>query len=159
MWATVDYARTASSLSLVPPAVALGVHLLVTAFLGRVIDRSQRQVMAENPVRPRGRVVRTGSLQAPLSVQEVRGAVLRAVAEHGRAKVLRSNDRTVLIRVGLSWRSAGEFILLEMDTEAAASTHLHVASWPVLSTTLIDYGKNSANVAWLLRALPVTPQR
>jgi hypothetical protein len=71
----------------------------------------------------------------------------------GKLKQADESERRVELKTGLSIKSWGERMVLELESQGEAATSVQVSSRSWVPTTLVDYGKNRDNVerviAWL----------
>jgi hypothetical protein len=74
------------------------------------------------------------------------------------AKITSNSTTTLEAKTGLTWRSYGEVLRVELEP-AQHGTHVRVASRPIMPLTVVDYGRGrqqvDAVVAALSRAFPV----
>jgi hypothetical protein len=56
---------------------------------------------------------------------------------------------TVTARTQINWRSIGEFMTVQLSDAGDGRTRVDAASRSALGTTLLDWGKNNANLARL----------
>lgn len=54
-------------------------------------------------------------------------------------------------RIGVSWQSWGEKIMIKLDELNSEETVVTITSKPLLPTTVIDYGKNKRNITRLTK--------
>lgn len=69
-----------------------------------------------------------------------------------------SKEGTIIVRVGMSWKSFGEkitFLIKPLGNGELPQTLVKIESKPVLPTTLYDYGKNRENVQTITQFLNV----
>ena len=57
------------------------------------------------------------------------------------------------VRTGISFRSWGEKLTIEIERVGLNKTKIRVTSKPLVPTTIIDYGKNNENVVSLISFL------
>ncbi|MGH3988213.1 MAG: hypothetical protein ACRDTZ_12970 [Pseudonocardiaceae bacterium] len=156
--ATIGYLKAGSPITMVvlgvipiivSPLIVLVIFWLLATLRMRRVERNHPKQLPDSELRPSGGLVKAGSVVVPVPLVEVNRTILRTVSDHDQARILRSDDRRLLIGMRPTMKSWGEFVTVEMREEPAG-THLTVTSWPVLRTTLFDWGKNSANIRWLL---------
>lgn len=84
----------------------------------------------------------------PVPVEEAYQRSLSATEALQRAKVDESDEQagTVELKVGVSFKSWGERVRIELSPEGEGATRAQVTSRAALKTTLADYGKNRDNV-------------
>lgn len=56
-------------------------------------------------------------------------------------------------KVGISWKSFGENLTISIARLSDSQSKIEITSSPVVTTTLVDYGKNLENVATVLNYL------
>lgn len=100
------------------------------------------------------------TITVPLPMAEAYQRSLSATDALKRAKVDQSDEQAgvVELKVGISFKSWGERVRIELSPEGEGSTRAHVASRAALKTTMADYGKNRDNVQrvteWLRSGAP-----
>jgi hypothetical protein len=79
--------------------------------------------------------------------------VVRRGVQAAKVNEADESSRSVELKVGISFKSWGERVRIELAPEGESSTRAKVSSKPSLGTTMVDYGKNQDNVnrvvAWL----------
>ena len=62
---------------------------------------------------------------------------------------IKSEDRDqglIKAEVGMSWKSFGEVVYIKISEQNSGHVSVQVSSSPKVKTTLVDFGKGSANV-------------
>jgi hypothetical protein len=137
--------------------------ILMSAVLGRWQSRAaDRQRRLTDPAAPDAvdvGVHRRSTVRVEVPAAEIlrRSSDAAGVLRRGRVTAVEEADRIVTLRVGMSWRSWGEHVVLRLHPQTPSVTDVAVTSRPVFPWTLVDYGVNSRNVERMiewLRALP-----
>ncbi len=86
------------------------------------------------------------TLQQP--IEQVYQRSLSAAEAFKKAKLHESDEaaRRVELKVGMSMKSWGERVSIELTADDESTTTAQVSSRASLGTTMIDYGKNHDNV-------------
>jgi hypothetical protein len=124
-------------------AAGAGFGALMTACLvGLHVARARRPDGAVADVCQSDAFVISGDLEYATAVAE------RALRDLGVAPLLPHPSDVVVLegRTPMSWRSWGEIVRVELGPTTSGSVPVHVASRPAWRTTLVDYGKNLANI-------------
>ena len=136
--------------------------IVMSAVLGTWQWRAGRRV--SDPAAPDAvdvGVHRRSTVRVEVPAAEIlrRSGDAAGVLRRGRVTAVEEADRIVTLRVGMSWRSWGEHVVLRLHQQSPSVTDVIVTSRPVFPWTLVDYGVNAGNVErvleWL-RALPNT---
>lgn len=85
------------------------------------------------------------TLTLPNAPEEAFEAARAAVLKAG-CRDISESGRSLQARMPWSWRSFGERLTVEVGVEPKSGSALVVRSCPRVRTTLVDYGKNQANV-------------
>ena len=80
-----------------------------------------------------------------------RDAVLRI--DGAAVRGMSREEGTLRARVPASWRAWGETVDIEVILLDEYATYVRVRSRPILSTTMLDYGKNRDNVDAIVQAI------
>jgi hypothetical protein len=115
--------------------------LVMTLVLGRLQDRAARRTGVAGVAAQR--VVR-----AAVSGPEVLARAGQAAAVLPRGRLTAVDADRALLRAGVSWRSWGERIEIEVRPEGPAA-RVVLRSRPLVPFTLVDQGRNAENVAAL----------
>jgi len=132
-------------------------------WLSRAADRRRRLTDPAAPDAVDVGVHRRSTVRVEVPAAEIlrRSSDAAGVLRRGRVTAVEEADRIVTLRVGMSWRSWGERVVLRLHPQSPSVTEVIVTSRPVFPWTLVDYGVNARNVErvleWL-RALPNTPR-
>lgn len=126
-------------------ATGLTFGLTMSAIVGTLTVRGHRHLGGDLSPRAAS-VVRVSAAPAV-----VRRRVLDALPVLSARIVTDEADRIVAC-TGMTWRSWGERITVDLDA-AAGFTDVTLGSSPTLRWTLVDYGKGRRNVEYLVRAL------
>lgn len=138
--------------------------ILMSAVLGRWQSRAADRRRLTDPAAPDAvdvGVHRRSTVRVEVPAAEIlrRSSDAAGVLRRGRVTAVEEADRIVTLRVGMSWRSWGEWVVLRLHPQSPSVTEVIVTSRPVFPWTLVDYGVNASNVErvleWL-RALPST---
>lgn len=95
------------------------------------------------------------TVTVPLGVDDAYQRALSATEAFKKAKLSDSDEQShrVELKVGMSFKSWGEKVIIQLEPESDDSTRAAVSSQASLGTTMVDYGKNHDNVqqvkAWL----------
>lgn len=76
--------------------------------------------------------------------------------ENVRKSRLVEEDRVngkIVVKVGLNWATWGDKIIYSISKMDDNQTEVNIVSYPIVKTTLIDYGKNAENISLILRKL------
>lgn len=141
--------------------VAFGLSLIYFFFLGVPLallmnrfDRPRRQGngLVATPWVPASTKV---SIQLPTSKDESFARALDAATGLPDASISKADSAKGLIKAtfGLTWRSAGERLHVQVRPNGLGGTTLVVRSKPKLPTTMFDGGKNRDNVERFLSLL------
>jgi hypothetical protein len=136
--------------------------ILMSVVLGRWQWRAANRRRLADPAAPDAvdvGVHRRSTVRVEVPAAEIlrRSSDAAGVLRRGRVTAVEEADRIVTLRVGMSWRSWGERVVLRLHPQSPSVTDVVVTSRPVFPWTLVDYGVNASNVermiGWL-RALP-----
>ena len=100
------------------------------------------------------------TITVPVPVADAFQRSVSATEALKRAKVDQSDEQAgvVELKVGVSFKSWGERVRIELSPEGEGSTRAQVTSRASLKTTMADYGKNRDNVQrvteWLQSGTP-----
>ncbi|MFR9805894.1 DUF6404 family protein [Pseudonocardia sp. RS010] len=115
--------------------------LVMAAFLGRLQDRAARRTGV-------GGVVAQRVVRAAVPPREVLARAAEAAARLPGGRVTAVDGDRALLRTGVTWRSWGERVDMEvLPQEPGARVVLR--SRPLVPGTLVDQGRNAENVALL----------
>lgn len=70
---------------------------------------------------------------------------IRKDTRFGNMKITET-DKGIWLRSGMTWKSWGEDIRINMVSEADGKFEYEVCSKPKVVTTIVDYGKNAENI-------------
>jgi hypothetical protein len=138
--------------------------IVMSVVLGRWQWRAAARRRLADPAAPDAvdvGVHRRSTVRVEVPAAEIlrRSTEAAGVLRRARVTALEEADRIVTLRVGMSWRSWGERVVLRLHPQSPSVTDVIVTSRPVFPWTLVDYGVNADNVErvleWL-RALPKT---
>lgn len=108
--------------------------------------RARRARSTGEDAQPRSNVERTVIVQLPLP-GAYRKCLDATMTLFGAENVELARDSGAIeVRTGTSRKSRGEKLTLELSPDGDATTTVSIRSHSAASTTLSDYGKNSANV-------------
>jgi hypothetical protein len=97
-------------------------------------------------------------LQQP--IEQVYERALSAADAFKKARLKESDEaaRRVELKVGMTMKSWGERVVVELTADDESTTTAQVSSRASVGTTMVDYGKNHDNVervkAWLSEGPP-----
>jgi hypothetical protein len=133
--------------------------ILMSAVLGRwqsrAADRRRRLTDPAAPDAVDVGVHRRSTVRVEVPAAEIlrRSSDAAGVLRRGRVTAVEEADRIVKLRVGMSWRSWGERVVLRLHPQTPSVTDVTVTSRPVFPWTLVDYGRNADNVERMLEWL------
>lgn len=90
-------------------------------------------------------------LQLAGEPREILDRVAEAMQQLPGAKSIKTDPAagTAKIRVGMTWRSFGEVVTARVEPDAPETCRVHLRSVPRIKTTLVDYGANARNLAFI----------
>jgi hypothetical protein len=136
----------------------LGALLMwwLTDLLRFVIGRSARP--RKFSAHPQGNgSVRRRSLTVVMPALQVRAAAEEAARTLRRARLLESHDWQLVLKVAGSWKSLGEEVRIDIEPRPTGPV-VHVSS-RLDFPSLVDYGKNQANVDMIVAVLEAADER
>ncbi|MEL6343760.1 MAG: hypothetical protein AAFV53_11555 [Myxococcota bacterium] len=95
------------------------------------------------------------TLFVPLSPADALLAAQDAIRALGVSSVER-DDQSLTAKTRITFKSFGEIVTARVEP-AAGGSHLHVESRPIISTTMIDYGKSRDNLDKIEATLTKAP--
>ncbi len=129
--------------------VALVSGIIVSAIIGSLHKNTLRKVASDNINFDKYKIKHSNTIR--LSAYE--DELISFLKERLKKKKWRliqeseSEDETVLkFRSSMNWKSWGEIVYIRLFTGWKAKLNMEITSIPIVSTTMIDYGKNKNNV-------------
>jgi hypothetical protein len=130
-------------------SVALGIGFFISGIIGSMQVRALKKVTSDNINLDRYKLKHSNTIK--LTTHE--GDVIYFLKDRlskKRWSLLQESEsegETVLkFRSPINWKSWGEIIYIRLFTGWHSSLNIEITSIPILSTTMIDYGKNKNNV-------------
>lgn len=104
-------------------------------------------------------VTRTTTTEVGLPLDEAYDRCLEVAAAVPRASIKAADEvaRTITLRVPMSVKSWGEHIALQLTSTGPSTSKVVITSRSSFPLTFLDYGKNEANVEYVLGWLATLP--
>lgn len=142
---------TGESLSGAAVSGLIWATLFVPAFLW-ITGKINAKAIEKRGIAKSDGPVSSESIHVRAHPNEVIDIIIGTTEQIPRARVMRSDQRGLDIQMGMSFRSWGERVQVEV-TPQEVGTSVTVTSRPALRMTLFDYGKGQENVRRLMDAL------
>ena len=126
--------------------VSVAFAFIVPPVLFKFTKRVREGDAGRFPTGGRAKVV---TIRVAAPAEAVRTASREALTRLHRASILVEDEGRVMAKTGLSFRSYGEFVQVEIQPDQ----WVVIRSTPIVGTTLIDHGKNRDNVRRIAQAL------
>ena len=99
------------------------------------------------------------TVTVPLSIAEAYQRCVQATEALPKSKVTEADEtaRRVELKTKMSFKSWGEKVEMTLEPEGEGATRVHVLSKASVGTTMVDYGKNQANVNGVVEWLGRSP--